>query len=256
MWIRGRNMEGKVALVTGAGAGIGRSVALLFAEKGVKVIVADIQAEQAEETVQIIEKGGSEALFVKADVSQSAEVEALIDKAVRTYGQLDYACNNAAIDGLLAPTAECTEENWDLVMNINLKGVWLCMKHEIMQMLKQGAGAIVNMASVVGVVGMQGLPAYCASKHGVLGLTKSAALEYAQSGIRVNAVCPGATLTPMVRQILAARPDMEETFKTEHPLGRIAEPKEIAEAVIWLCSDAASFVTGHHLLVDGGYIAQ
>ncbi len=249
-------MEGNVALVTGAGSGIGRSVALLFAEKGAKTIVADVVSEQAEETVRLIEKAGREAVFAKADVSQAAEVEALIGKAVQTYGQLDYACNNAAVDGAPGQMADCTEENWDLVINVNLKGVWLCMKYEIMQMLKQGGGAIVNMASVAGVVGLQGMPAYCASKHGVLGLTKSAALEYAKTGIRVNAVCPGATLTPMVSQMLAARPEMEEAVKADHPLGRFAQAEEIAEAVIWLCSDSASFVTGHHLAVDGGFVAK
>ena len=249
-------LEGSVALVTGAGSGIGRSIAVLFAKKGAKVIVADVIVEQADETVRLVKKSGSKAVFVKADVSQAAEVEALIDKAVQTYGRLDYACNNAAIDGDQGLMADYTGKNWDLVINVNLKGVWLCMKYEMGHMLKQGRGAIVNIASVAGFVGVQGMSAYCASKHGVLGLTKSAALEYAKPGIRVNAVCPGATLTPMVGQMLAAQPEMEEAVKASHPLGRFAEPEEIAEAVLWLCSDAASFVTGHHLLVDGGFIAQ
>ncbi len=249
-------LEGKVVLVTGAGSGIGRATALLFAGKGSRLVVADVVEEQAEETVRLVNEAGGEAVFFKADVCQAAEVEALINEAVRTYGRLDYACNNAAIDGDHGPMADCTEKNWDLVINVNLKGVWLCMKYEIGQMVKQGGGAIVNIASVAGLVGIQGMPAYCASKHGVLGLTKSAALEYAQAGIRVNAVCPGATLTPMVSQILADQPEMAEAVKTDHPLGRFAEPEEIAEAVIWLCSDASSFVTGHHLLVDGGYIAR
>lgn len=249
-------LDDGVALVTGAGLGIGRSIALLFGGNGAKVIVADVVSDHAEETVRLIKEAGGEAIFVKTDVSDAVEVESLISEAVRTYGRLDYACNNAGIDGDLGPTADGTEENWNRVININLKGVWLCMKYEIGQMLKQGGGTIVNIASIAGLVGVQGMSAYCASKHGVLGLTKTAALEYATTGIRVNAVCPGGTLTPMVRQILAAQPELEENLKTDHPLGRLAAPEEIAEAVIWLCSDASSFVTGHHLVVDGGYVAK
>lgn len=249
-------LNGGVALVTGAGLGIGRSISLLFAGRGAKVAVADAVPENAEETVRLIKEAGREAFFVKTDVSKGAEVESLINEIVKIYGRLDYACNNAGIDGDACSTADSTEKNWDRVINLNLKGVWLCMKHEIGQMLKQGGGTIVNIASIAGLVGMQGLPAYCASKHGVLGLTKTAALEYAPAGIRVNAVCPGATLTPMVHQLVAAQPELVENIKSDHPLGRFADPEEIAEAVIWLCSDASSFVTGHPLLVDGGYTVK
>jgi len=251
-----RQFSGRVALVTGAGSGIGRATALLFANKGAKVVVADVVEGHGNETVLLIEQAGSEAIFVKTDVTKAGDVQALINKVIQEYGQLNYACNNAAVDGEQGPLAVCSEQNWDLVVDVNLKGVWLCMKYEIIQMLKQGGGAIVNIASVAGLVGIQGMSAYCASKHGVLGLTKSGALEYAKFGIRVNAVCPGATLTPMVKKIILAQPEVEKTMKTSHPLGRFAEPEEIAEGVVWLCSDAASFVTGHHLMLDGGFVAQ
>jgi len=251
-----KQFDGKVALVTGAASGIGRASALAFAREGAKTVVADILVEGGEETVRLIKEAGGEALFVKTDVSKAAEVEALIQKVVDIYGRLDYAHNNAGIEGTMAPTADCTEENWDRTININLKGIWLCMKYEIPQMLKQGGGAIVNTASVAGLVGFQGLPAYCASKGGVIQLTRAAALEYAEAGIRVNAVCPGVIRTPMVQRILSIQPEMEAALTTMEPVGRMGEPEEIAEAVVWLCSDAASFVTGHPMVVDGGLVAQ
>jgi len=251
-----KRLDGKIALVTGGSSGIGRAAALAFAREGAKVVIADVLIEGSEETVQIIEKSGGQAIFFKTDVSKSDEVEALIKKTAETYGRLDCAFNNAGVGGGRAATAKCTEEEWDRVIEINLKGVWLCMKYEIQQMLKQAGGAIVNTASVAGLVGFQGTPAYVASKHGVVGLTKAAALEYATSGIRINAVCPGVIRTPMIDRIVAARPQMEEVYTAMHPVGRLGEPEEIAEAVVWLCSDAASFVTGHAMVVDGGLVAQ
>jgi NAD(P)-dependent dehydrogenase (short-subunit alcohol dehydrogenase family) len=251
-----KGIEGKIALVTGGGSGIGRAAALAFAREGAKVVVADVVAEGGRETVQMIKKADGEAIFVKTDVSKAAEVEALINKTVETYGRLDCAFNNAGIEGEQAPTAENTEKNWDRVININLKGVWLCMRYEIPQMLKQDGGAIVNTASVAGLVGFQGIAPYVASKHGIAGLTKTAALEYAQSGIRINAVCPGVIHTPMIERFFAGDPNAEDQFIAMEPVGRMGTPEEIAEAVVWLCSDAASFVTGLPMPVDGGFVAQ
>jgi len=249
-------VDGKIALVTGGGSGIGRATALAFAREGAKVVIADVVVAGGEETVRLIKAAGGEATFVKADVAKAAEVEALVKKAVETYGKLDCAFNNAGIEGEIAPTADCTEENWHRVVDIDLKGVWLCMKYEIPHMLKQGSGAIVNTASVAGLVGFQGIPAYVAAKHGVNGLTKTAALEYAKSGIRVNAVCPGVIQTPMVERAFRASPQFGEAAAALEPVGRLGKPEEIAEAVVWLCSDAASFVTGLPMAVDGGLVAQ
>lgn len=250
-------LEDKVGLVTGGASGIGRATAMAFARQGAKVVLADLVVDGGEEVVRLIKEAGGEAIFVKCDVSKTAEVEAMINKAVETYGRLDYAFNNAGIEGDIAPVAECTEENWDRVIAVNLKGVWLCMKYEIRQMLKQGRGAIVNMSSVSGLVGDPDHPAYGASKHGVSGLTKAAALEYARAGIRVNAVCPAAIRTPMIERTLQAQPELSwQSLASGHPMGRIGEPEEVAEGVLWLCSDAASFITGHLLVLDGGLIAQ
>jgi len=251
-----KQFEGKVALVTGAASGIGRASALAFARAGAKTVVADVVVEGGEETVRMIKAAGGDALFVRTDVSKAAEVETLIQQVVETYGRLDYAHNNAGIEGEGAPTADCTEENWDRIININLKGVWLCMKYAIPQMLKHGGGAIVNTASVAGLVGVPGGSAYSAAKGGVVQLTRTVALEYATAGIRVNAVCPGAIRTPMVERIVANRPEVEAVIIALEPIGRLGKPEEIAEAVVWLCSDAASFVTGVPLPVDGGWVAQ
>lgn len=204
----------------------------------------------------MIKEAGVEAIFVKTDVSNAAEVERLINRAIETFGRLDCAYNNAGIEGMTAPTADCTEENWDRIINISLKGVWLCMKYEIPQMLKQGSGAIVNTASVAGLVGFQGLPAYCASEGGIIQLTRTAALEYATKGIRINAVCPGVIRTPMIERVTGGKPEAVAQFTALEPVGRMGTPEEIAEAVLRLCSDAASFVTGHPLVVDGGLVAQ
>jgi len=249
-------VTGKVALVTGASSGIGRASALAFAREGARVVVADVSVEGGEETVRLIQQNGGEAVFVKTDVSQAGEVEALIARAVATYGRLDCAYNNAGIEGSAATTIDYAEEPWDRVIAINLKGVWLCMKYEIPQMLKQGGGAIVNTSSAAGLVGTRGGAAYVASKHGVIGLTRTAALEYAKAGVRVNAICPGAIDTPMMGRIIGQRPQRAERMAAAEPVGRMGRPEEIAEAVVWLCSPAASFVTGHAMAVDGGMTAQ
>lgn len=249
-------VDGKVALVTGAGSGIGRASAVAFAREGAKVVVADIVVEGGEETVRMITAAGGEAIFVKTDVSKASEVEALISKIVATYGRLDCAFNNAGIEGEIVPTVETKEEVWDRTIAINLTGVWLCMKSEIAQMLKQGGGAIVNTASVAGLIGIPGFSGYVASKHGVNGLTKTAALEYAKQGIRVNAVCPGGIRTGMYERMVRTNPQFVEGIAAVEPVGRIGKPEEIAEAAVWLCSDAASFVTGLPMVVDGGWTAQ
>ncbi|HWD42988.1 MAG TPA: SDR family oxidoreductase [Actinomycetota bacterium] len=250
------SLEGKVALVTGAGSGIGRAAALAFAREGAKVVVADVAADGGKETVRLIEQAGGAALFVEGDVSASASAEAIVRTAVDHYGRLDCAYNNAGIEGAQAPIAEATEDNWDRVLSINLKGVWLCMKHELAHMAAHGGGAIVNTASVAGLVGFPGISAYCASKGGVVMLTKTAALEYATQGIRVNAVCPGVIRTPMIDRFLGGSAEAEAEFVALEPVERMGTPEEVAEAVVWLCSDAASFVTGHAMPVDGGLVAR
>jgi NAD(P)-dependent dehydrogenase (short-subunit alcohol dehydrogenase family) len=253
-----QQFSGKVALVTGGASGIGRACSQLFAKEGASVVVSDVAVEDGEETVRLIEEDGGEASFVEADVSKAAEVEALVGRAVEAYGRLDYAFNNAGIEGSMATnTADYSEEDWDRVIGVNLKGVWLCMKHEIPQMLRQGGGSIVNNSSVEGLVGLQGPSAYAASKHGVVGLTKTAALEYAQSGIRVNAVCPGLIRTPMVERYTEGDAETEAQWAAIfEPVGRMGSAEEVGEAVVWLCSEAASFVTGHAMAVDGGYVAR
>lgn len=254
-----KEFEGKVAIVTGGSGGIGRASALAFARRGAKVVVSDILVDEGKETLQMIERGGGEGTFVKTDVSKATDVEALIKKVVETYGGLDYAHNNAGIDGAQANTAEYPEETWNRVLGVNLTGVWLCMKYEIPQMLKGGKGAIVNTASVGGFTALSKISAYIASKFGVIGITKTAALEYASQGIRVNALCPGWTDTPMtVREAQEAGVDLEEFRKMAAgsvPVKRMGRPEDMAEAVMWLCSDAASYITGHAMVVDGAMTA-
>ena len=250
------SFDGKVALVTGAAGGIGRESALAFARKGAKVVVSDVTVDGGEETVQMIKDMGGEAIFVKADVSKQAEVQALVDKAVETYGRLDFAHNNAGIEGAPAPCADCTLENWDKTIAINLTGVFYCCQAEVRQMLKQGGGAIVNTASVAGLVGFAGIPAYTASKHGVNGLTKQIALDYAKAGIRVNSVCPGIIHTAMIDRFTGGDPAALEAMTASEPIGRLGKPSEVADAVVYLCSDEASFVTGINMPVDGAFVAQ
>ncbi|MGB7598699.1 MAG: SDR family oxidoreductase [Candidatus Sulfotelmatobacter sp.] len=248
-------LPGKVALVTGGTSGIGRETAVLFAKAGAKVVVAGRREPEGEETSELIQAAGGDSLFVKTDVSKASEVERLIKKAVEKFGRLDIAFNNAGIEGTWVPIVRQSEEDWDQIIAINLKGVWLCLKYEIQQMLKHGAGgAIVNMGSVTGLIGSVGAAAYSASKHGVIGLTKSAALENAKSGIRINAVCPGFTETPMADRIFRV-PQIHKHVLSCHPVGRLGRPVEIAEAVVWMCSDRASFMTGQSLVLDGGYLA-
>ncbi len=251
-----KRFEGRVALVTGGGSGIGRATSVAFAREGAKVVVDDINVEGGEETVRMIKSAGGEAIFVKADVSIAAEVEAMVQKTIETYGRLDCAFNNAGVGEVLKRVAKTTEDNWDRVMATNLKGVYLCMKYEIPHMLKQGKGAIVNTSSIAGLVGLSGQAAYVASKHGVVGLTKSAALEYSTLGIRINALCPGIINTPLITHQLKDRPHMEKVYVDMEPVGRLGKPEEMAAAVLWLCSDEASFATGYPFAIDGGLVAR
>ncbi len=248
--------DGKVALVTGAGGGIGRATALAFAREGARVVASDVAGEGGEETARLVADAGGEALHVACDVTRPAEVEALVAAAVDSFGRLDCAHNNAGVEGAYGRTADCDEENFDRTCAVNLKGVYLCLKAEIAHMLDTGGGgAIVNTASVAGVEGAKNLPAYVASKHGVMGLTRTAALEYATRGIRVNAVCPGPIRTRMLEAIMEENPRMEPAMIAAVPMRRLGAPEEIAEAVVWLCSDRASYVTGQGLVVDGGFTA-
>ncbi len=250
-------LNGKVALITGAGSGIGRATAKIFAREGARLVIADIVAASAQETLDTVKQAGAAAICVKADVANWADVEGLVAKAVAEFGRLDCAFNNAGIEGEPALTHKCSEENWNRVLAINLTGVWHCMKAEIAQMLKQGGGgAIVNTSSVAGIVGSVGGPAYVAAKHGVAGLARAAAMEYGKHNIRINAVCPGPIRTPMLGRIMEFTKAGEEGFARSEPLRRLGEPEEIGEAVAWLCSDRASYVTGVPMPVDGGMFAQ
>jgi NAD(P)-dependent dehydrogenase (short-subunit alcohol dehydrogenase family) len=248
-------LKGKVGLVTGGTSGIGRDTAILFAKAGVKVVVAGRRELEGQETIKLVRAAGGDGLFVKTDVSKAAEVDALIQKTVEKFGRLDIAFNNAGIEGVWVPIVNQSEEDFDRTININLKGVWLSLKYEIRQMLKQGGGgAIVNMSSIMGMIGSAGAAAYTASKHGVIGLTKTAALENARTKIRVNAVCPGVIETPMAKRTFGA-PLVHKYVLSCHPIGRFAKPEEIAEAVVWMCSDRASFMTGQSMVLDGGFLA-
>ena len=246
----------KVALVTGGSSGIGRATSLAFARQGARVAIADREPTGAAETARMIEDIGGSATVFEIDVTKAAEVASLVERVVQTYGRLDCAFNNAGIGGEVAKTADYPEEEWDRTIDVNLKGVWLCMKYEIPVMENQGSGAIVNTASIYGLAGAAGYIAYNAAKHGVVGITRTAALEYATAGIRINAVCPGYIRTPMTQPGIDANPEFERKMVSQTPMGRMGMPEEIAEAVVWLCSDAASFVTGHTMTPDGGYMAQ
>jgi NAD(P)-dependent dehydrogenase (short-subunit alcohol dehydrogenase family) len=247
----------KVALVTGASSGIGKATARAFGQAGYAVAVADLD-EQAGRAVEAeIGAQGSPALFVRCDVADEMEVANLIEQVVKAFGRLDAAFNNAGIEGQPSPTADCTVDNFDRTIAVNLRGVWLCLAAEIRQMLKQdNGGAIVNCASVAGLTGLAGMPAYVASKHGVVGLTRTAALDYATSNIRVNAICPGAIVTPMLERFMGSSDEARRAIESSEPVGRLGKPEEIASSVLWLCSEGASFTTGQALAVDGGWTAR
>ena len=250
-----QGLDGKVAIVTGGSSGIGLAAAQGFAANGAKVVIADVT--DGSEAVEGIKQDGGDALFVKTDVSKTADVRAMVDAAVNTYGRLDFGVNNAGIGGPSATTGDYTEEDWNRVIGINLTGVWSCMKYQLEQMVKQGSGVIVNMASILGWVGFSHAPAYVAAKHGVIGLTKAAAIEYATQGIRINAVCPAFIYTPLLENAgMSEGSDQYNMLVGLHPMGRLGKPEEVSDLVLWLCSDGASFVTGSAYLVDGGYVAR
>ena len=250
------DFDGKVALVTGGGVGIGRATALAFAREGAKVVIGNRNVASGDEVVKAIQAAGGEASFLRTDVESEGDIKALVDHAVSTYGRLDVAFNNAGIEGLVAPLVDQTDDNFRSVMNINVRGVWLSMKYQIPEMLKTGGGAIVNNSSVAGLIGFGGIGIYSASKHAVMGLTKVAALEYSAQGVRVNAVNPGVIDTSMVDRLADSLQTEKESLGSLHPIGRIGYPDEVANAVLWLCSEKASFVTGTAMPVDGGYTAQ
>jgi NAD(P)-dependent dehydrogenase (short-subunit alcohol dehydrogenase family) len=249
----GRSLSGKVAFVTGAGSGIGRATAVAFARAGADVAVVNRGQEGADEAARQVKEVGEGALAVRADVSRAEDVRRATEETISGFGRLDFAFNNAGIEEKISATADIEVEEWDRVIGVNLRGVFLAMKYQIPQMLRQGGGAIVNSGSVSGLVGDQGVAAYTASKHGVVGLTKTAALDYAASNIRINAVCPGATETPMLQRLSGGTRESRERMLSLEPIGRLAKPEEIANVVVWLCSDGASYVTGHALAVDGGF---
>ena len=250
-------MSQKVAIITGSSSGIGRATAISIAKEGIKVVIAARREKEGEETLNLVKESGGDGMFVQTDVSNEDSVIALVEETAKRYGRLDYAFNNAGVVEDPAPFTNKTLSSFDKIMAVNVKGVWLSMKHEIPQMLKNGGGgAIVNNSSVFGVIGNPQLPIYVASKHAILGLTKAAALEYAKAGIRINAVAPGAIETEMMEQAIGNDKQLKQALVSLHPIGRAGKPEEIANAVLWLLSDKASFVTGHTLVVDGGWVGR
>ena len=252
-----KTLQDKIALVTGGTSGIGRATAIAYARAGAKVVVSGRREQEGKETVALIEKAGGTGLFVRADVAKEADVKNLVEATLRAYGRLDLAFNNAGIESsVIKPTHEQDDADFDRVFAINVKGVYLSMKHEIPAMLKGGGGSIVNTSSIAGLVGMPGAGPYVASKHAVIGLTRAAALEHAKTGIRINVVSPGAVATDMMDRFVGGSEEMKAGFAAMHPMGRVAQPEEVAQTVLFLCSDAASFITGQSILVDGGFTAQ
>jgi NAD(P)-dependent dehydrogenase (short-subunit alcohol dehydrogenase family) len=246
----------RVAFVTGAANGIGKATANAFSASGAHVVLADTNIEVGQEVASEIRELGGSAHFIRCDVSKASDVEEAVKEAVKRFGRIDFAFNNAGIEGEQGSTADCTASNWQRVLDVNLTGVWHCMKYQIPEMLRQGGGTIVNCSSVAGLVGFEGIPAYVASKHGVVGLTKCAALELAKKNIRVNAVCPGVIQTPMIERFTHGEAQAQRLLVDGEPIGRVGQPSEVAMAVLWLCSSQSTFVTGHCMAVDGGWTAH
>ncbi len=251
------NFAGQVALITGAAVGIGREIALAFAESGANLVLSDVNEELGHKTAEDAKKFGVEVVYSHCDVAHESQIKDLFALALNKFSKIDMACNNAGVEGTVVPTAQCSTENWQKIMDINLKGAWLCMKYEIETMLKQQqGGSIVNISSIAGLIGFPGLPAYVSSKHGLIGLTKTAALEYAAQGIRVNAICPGPIMTEMLKRLMSTSPGFEENLTNSVPAKRIGETREVADSVLFLCSAYSSYTTGQALAIDGGWVAQ
>jgi len=250
------SFKDRVAFVSGGASGIGKDACFSFAKAGAKVAVIDQQKEEGEGVAGAIQKEGGEAIFLRVDVSKPEELDQAVESIVKRWGRLDFAFNNAGIEGTPSPTVDCSFENWQRTLAVNLSGTWYAMRAQIPVMLRQGSGVIVNCSSVAGLVGIEGMPAYVASKHGVVGLTKTAALEYASKGIRINVICPGAIKNPMLDRFMGSSDEASEAIKSNEPIGRIGEPREISQTLLWLCSEGASYVIGQSITVDGGWTAR